>query len=123
MAYRYVVAPEDWSYHRFPRPSSDVEEIDLQWVAAVGSEIVGQAQMSGDHTNIGLPLHWAHRFVSSQRTGGDWPSTVNARTGQVIDPLGTIGPAEFLSELADLQSTSEFDLTISEARGAGLAHE
>ena len=108
----FEIAPEDWSYHCFPIGNLLEEVISLDDVAAIGIKIVRAAIVSNDHTMVGMPIHWAHRFVNSQSDVGDWPLLVNARTGTVISGKSRSLPTMFLKELGELLQTSEFDGTI-----------
>jgi len=104
-----VLAPEDWSYHCFPLVSDETTVISLNTVAEVGLQLVRESTVSGDHTEIGMPIHWAHRFVNSQSDVGDWPDEVDAKTGEVISGRSRELPCMFLKELGDLLQSSEFD--------------
>ena len=111
--------PPDWYYHGFPLPSAGDEALSLDWVTEVALRRMDEAAATGDEAHFGPVLHWAHILRQEQGPDGDWPRSVNTRTGDPIGEERTRRPADLLQRLGGTLRSVEFDDAVARARSTG----
>jgi len=112
----HTEAPLDWAYALFPLQGEGEESLSLEWVVSVAHKLIDSAQGTGDEAHFGPVLHWAHLLKAEQGPDGDWPASVNARTGAAMGGARFREPARLLARLDVLLDSSEFEAAVARAR-------
>ncbi|HZP80314.1 MAG TPA: hypothetical protein VFB21_01630, partial [Chthonomonadaceae bacterium] len=102
------VAPPDWYYSGMPLAGPDEEIVTLETALNV---LHAQADRvtERDTSPLGGVLHVAHLLKSEQGADGQWPDTLNARTGQAVGSGRTIAPVTLFRRLNALLNSTEFE--------------
>lgn len=108
-------APMDWAWYLFPLDHDGAETLDLDEFVRHANNLLDGDEATGERTRMGDILHWAHHLKTEQSEAGDWPASVNARTGEAAGPARTLSPARLMTRLERTLQSTEFTDCIAQA--------
>lgn len=113
----FPLAPPDWFYSGMPLTEPGGEIVTLETALQVLHAQADRVTES-DTSPLGGVLHVAHLLKSEQGADGQWPDTLNARTGRAVGSGRTAAPVTLLRRLNALLKSSEFEAACEEAESA-----
>lgn len=101
-------SPPEWSLNGFPLETPGQETVHLENVVSTLLALADSVT-EADSTALGPAMHVGHILTTRQGSDGQWPETLNCRTGFEVGEGRTLAPLKLFQRLTLLLETTEFD--------------